>query len=175
MSNDKTLIAQIGRTVGLRGNLKFYIYTDFPEQFRAGRTYHTNRGDLTIAFVDIVKGIIKFRGYESIDNAKKLTNTKFFASEEETKQNCELKEGEHFWFDIIGCNIIDAEICTGRVEDIQRIGETDYLYIHTDRALSQSGLPQSFLLPYINRYILHVDIDRKIIYTQDARDILEAS
>ena len=175
MSNDDSLIAQIGRTIGLWGDLKFHLHTDFPEQFKVGNTYKSNRGDLTIADINFTRGIIRFTGYESIDSAKKLTNTKLFADEEQTKENCELGEGQHFWFDVIGCTVKQGDEILGEVTDIQRMADTDYLVIKTDDALVNADLSKGFLLPYINRYVLTVDTKEKIVYTKDAKDILEAS
>ena len=175
MSNEKALIAQIGRTIGLWGDLKFHLYTDFPEQFKIGNTYKSNRGDLTIADINFTRGIIKFRGYESIDSAKKLTNVKIFADESQTRESCDLKEGQHFWFDIIGCLIREGDEPLGEVTDVQRMGDTDYLAIKTDVRLIEAGSIKSFLIPYIERYVIKSDIESKIIYTKDAKDILEAS
>ena len=175
MTNDDSLIAQIGRTIGLWGDLKFHLHTDFPEQFKVGNTYKSNRGDLTIADINFKRGIIRFTGYESIDSAKKLTNTKLFANEKQTKENCDLNEGQHFWFDIIGCVVKQDEELLGVIEDIQRMADTDYLSIKTDDALVEAGLSRNFLLPYIERYIIKADTEEKIVYTQDAKDILEAS
>jgi 16S rRNA processing protein RimM len=175
MSKDDSLIAQIGRTIGLWGDLKFHLHTDFPEQFKVGNTYKSNRGDLTIADINFTRGIIRFTGYESIDSAKKLTNTKLFANEEQTKENCELGERQHFWFDVIGCSVKQGDEILGEVTDIQRMADTDYLVIKTDDALVNAELSKGFLLPYINRYVLTVDTKEKIVYTKDAKDILEAS
>ena len=175
MANDDALIAQIGRTIGLWGDLKFHLHTDFPEQFKVGNTYKSNRGDLTIADINFTRGIVKFRGYESIDSAKKLTNTKLFANEEQTKENCDLKEGQHFWFDVIGCVVQQDDEVLGLVEDIQRMGDTDYLSVKTEESLVEAGLSKNFLLPYIERYVVKVDTEEKIVYTNDAKDILEAS
>ena len=175
MSNDDSLIAQIGRTIGLWGDLKFHLHTDFPEQFKVGNTYKSNRGDLTIADINFTRGIIRFTGYESIDSAKKLTNTKLFANEEQTKENCELGAGQHFWFDVIGCTVKQDDEVLGLVEDIQRMADTDYLSVKTDDKLVEAGLSKNFLLPYIERYIVKVDTEEKIVYTKDAKDILEAS
>ena len=175
MSNDDSLIAQIGRTIGLWGDLKFHLHTDFPEQFKVGNTYKSNRGDLTIADINFTRGIIRFKGYESIDSAKKLTNTKLFANEEQTKKTCDLKEGQHFWFDVIGCVVKQDDEVLGLVEDIQRMADTDYLSVKTDDKLVEAGLCKNFLLPYIERYIIKVDTEEKIVYTKDAKDILEAS
>jgi 16S rRNA processing protein RimM len=175
MSNDSSLIAQIGRTIGLWGDLKFYIHTDFPEQFKVGSTFKSNRGELTIADINYTRGTIRFRGYESIDSAKKLTNAKLFSNEEQTKENCHLDDGQYFWFDMIGCSVKQDDEILGRVDDIQRMGDTDYLSVNTDKHLVETGLSKNFLLPYIERYIIKVDIDQKIVYTKDAKDILEAS
>ncbi len=175
MSNDDSLIAQIGRTIGLWGDLKFHLHTDFPEQFKVGKTNKSNRGDLTIADINFTRGIIRFTGYESIDSAKKLTNTKLYANEKQTKENCDLEEGQHFWFDIIGCVVKQDDEVLGVIEDIQRMADTDYLAIKTDKMLVEAGLPKSFLLPYIDRYVLNADTEEKIVYTKDAKDILEAS
>ncbi len=175
MSTDDALIAQIGRTIGLFGDLKFHLHTDFPEQFKVGNTYKSNRGDLTIADINFTRGIVKFRGYESIDSAKKLTNTKLFSNEAQTKENCDLKEGQHFWFDVIGCVVKQDDEVLGLVEDIQRMGDTDYLVVKTENSLVEAGLSKNFLLPYIERYVIKVDTEEKIVYTKDAKDILEAS
>lgn len=175
MSNDTSLIAQIGRTIGLWGDLKFHIHTDFPEQFKVGTSYKTNRGELTIADINEKRGTIRFVGYESIDSAKKLTNTKIFADVAQTKENCDLEEGQHFWFDIIGCTVKQGDEVLGEVTDIQRMADTDYLVIKTDDTLVKDDLSKSFLLPYIDRYVLTADTEQKIVYTKDAKDILEAS
>jgi len=175
MSNDTSLIAQIGRTIGLWGDLKFHIHTDFPEQFQAGKTYKTDRGDLTIAEMNTKRGTIRFQGYESIDSAKKLTNVKIYADIEQTKENCDLEKGQHFWFDIIGCQVKQDDETLGVVEEIQRMADTDYMSIKTENKLVEAGFSKYFLLPYIDRYVIKADTDEKIVYTQDAKDILEAS
>ena len=175
MSDDTSLIAQVGRTIGLWGDLKFHIHTDFPEKFKVGKTYKTNRGDLTIAEMNMKRGIIRFQGYESIDAAKKLTNVKIFADITQTKENCDLNEGQHFWFDIIGCTVEDEGIVIGTIEDIQRMGDTDYLVIKTDESFVKDGLSKTFLLPYIDRYVVKADVEAKLVYTKDAKDILESS
>jgi 16S rRNA processing protein RimM len=175
MSQEQFFIAQVGRTVGLWGDLKFHLHTDFPEQFKVGTTYKSNRGDLTISDINFKRGTVRFTGYESIDSAKKLTNTKLFANEIQTKENCDLKEGQHFWFDIIGCTVKQDNEILGVVEDIQRMADIDYLSVKTENTLVESGLSKHFLLPYIERYVLKADTEEKIVYTKDAKDILEAS
>jgi len=173
--NETFFIAQIGRTVGLWGDLKLHLHTDFPEQFKTGVTLKSDRGELMISDINFKRGTIRFQGYESIDSAKKLTNAKLYADLKQTQENCALNKGEYFYFDIEGCKVLQGDLLLGIVEEVQRLADTDYLVIQTDEVLVNEGLPKSFLLPYIDRYILRTDIEEKKIYTQDARDILEAS
>jgi 16S rRNA processing protein RimM len=175
MNNEQFLIAQIGRTVGLHGDLKLHLHTDFPEQFQVGMQLESPRGTLQIASYNPTRGLVGFIGYASIDDAKKLTNTKLYSTLEQTKSQCMLGEGQYFWFDIIGASIYQGEACIGVVEDIDRMLNTDYLIVKTDPMLIAQGFAKDFLLPYIPRYILSVDTDAKRISVQDAKDILEAS
>ncbi len=175
MPQEKFFIAQIGRTVGLWGDLKFHLHTDFPEQFKVGSTFQSNHGELTVSDINFKRGTIRFQGYESIDAAKKLTNTKLYADEAQTKAHCTLEKGEHFWFDVIGCRVRQNDETLGVVEDIQRLADVDYLSVKTDKALADAGLPKHFLIPYIERYVTETDTNEKIVYVKDAKDILEAS
>jgi 16S rRNA processing protein RimM len=175
MKKERFFIAQVGRTVGLRGDLKFHLHTDFPQQFRKGVTLQSDRGPLTVAAYNPRRGIIRFEGYESSERAKTLTNTRIYSDEEQTRELCPLKEGEHYWFEILGSEVREGEEPLGRVREIQRMRYTDYLLIATDEALAAGGLPQSFLLPYIPRYILSFDGEAGTLQVRDAREILEAS
>ena len=175
MSKETFFIAQVGRTVGLYGDLKLHLHTDFPEQFKKGAVFRSSRGDLTIAQINLKRGTVRFVGYENIDEAKKLTNVKLYADEAQTKANCSLGEGEYFWFDIIGCAVYEGDEKLGEVKDIQRLADVDYLEIKTDELLIASGLPKNFLLPYIDRYIDRADIETKSIFVKDGKAVLEAS
>jgi len=172
---EQFFIAQVGKTVGLWGDLKFHLHTDFPEQFKISQSYKSDRGILEILDINLTRGIIKFRGYESLESAKKLTNAKIYSSKEATEKNCELKEGEHFWFDIIGSTVFDKKELLGVVTDIQRMLDVDYLVIKTDSKLVKEGFSSSFLVPYIPRYIIQSDTTTHKIFSQDTKDILEAS
>jgi 16S rRNA processing protein RimM len=168
-------IAQVGKTHGLYGDLKLHLHTDFPEQFKAGYSFQTSSGVLEVKDVNLTRGIISFRGYEGIDFAKKLTNTKIYATLEETKERCELKEGEHFWFEIEGCEVRENDVILGKVSEMQRLADVNYMFIETDEALVKEGFATTFLVPYIDRYVLKTDVEAKTVFTKDAKDILEAS
>lgn len=173
--NKRFFIAQIGKTHGLYGDLKLHVHTDFPEQFQEGYTFETSSGKLEILTINLKRGIVCFKGYEGIDYAKKLTNTKIYASLEETKERCKLKEGEHFWFEIETCEIEEDGVKLGKISEMQRLAEVNYMFIETDVALVKEGFATTFLVPYIERYVLETNVEKQVVLTKDAKEILEAS
>jgi len=173
--DEKFLIAQVGRTIGLYGDLKLNLHTDFTEQFKVGNSYDTQHGKLQIASYDSKRSLVSFTGYGSIDSAKRLTNTKLFSTLEDTRKVCPLETGQYFWFDIIGSDLYQEDELIGSILDIDRMLNTDYLIVKTDVKLVDEGSSKEFLLPYIPRYIDSVNIDEKRVYAKDAKDILEAS
>lgn len=179
MNNQSNLIevAQVGRLVGLKGELKLHLQCDFPEQFKKGKTFTTQKGDtLEVFSYNSARELISFVGYQERELAAKLVNTLLYTSQEVSMKECALKEGEFFWFDMIDASIIDDnELLLGYVEEIERIATTDYLVVKTNEALLKQGLAKQFYIPYIDRYILSFDKAKKEIRTRDGLGILENS
>ena len=174
--NNQLHIATIGKAVGLKGDMKFYDKSDFPEQFVKGASFSIGKNEtITLSEVDHDRGLIKIVGCTTPEDAKKFTNKKLYTSYEKTKETCHLEEGQYFWFDIEGCRIFEDDKYLGIVDEVERIGVVNYLSIVTDDSLVKKGFAKSFLLPYQEPFILSTDIDEKIIKTSGAMDILEAS
>ncbi len=169
-------IATIGKTVGIKGDMKFHIKCDFPEQFQNNSKFLTNKNNtITLSEVNHDRGLIKIAGINTIEDAKKFTNIKLYTTREETRKNCHLEDGEFFWFDIEDCEVFEDGKLLGVVEDVERIGITNYLNIKTDKELIKSGSAKIFLIPFHKPFLLNTDIDKKIITVDGAMDILEAS
>ncbi|KIM03218.1 MAG: ribosome maturation factor RimM [Sulfurovum sp. FS06-10] len=176
MNNSKRFfIAQVGKTVALQGDLKLHLHTDFPEQFKVGEIFESSNGPLEISRINLNRELIAFKGYDGIDAAKRLINTKLYASLEETKKRCILKKGEYFWFDLEECLVVEKGEVLGKVTEIQRFADTNYLFIQTNEKLVKEGYAKTFLVPNISRYVLNCDIDAKIINTIDSKELLSAS
>ena len=179
MNNPSSLIevAQLGRLVGLKGELKLHLQCDFPEQFKKGKKFTTQKGEtLEIYSYNAARGLISFVGYQEREMAAKLVNSLLFTTQDNSIQECALKEGEFFWFDVVGASVIDEDgTLLGCVDEIERIAATDYLVVKTQNALVQKKLPQSFYIPYIERYILDFDKENRVVHCKDGLGILENS
>lgn len=165
-------VAKIGKTVGVHGGVKLHIMTDFPQIFSRNISFLARKGSFKQEIFEIKikhfkKGIAYFEGYESLESAKELVNVILGMSLEDTKKICKLREGEMFWFEVVGCEIIEGEECLGIVKEVERIGNIDYLIV--DAKTSCLKLPKSFMIPYIDRYILSCSSGKIIV--QGAKDI----
>ena len=169
-------IATIGKTVGIHGDMKFHVKSDFPEQFFNGASFFTNlKKEITLQDVNLERGLIKVEGIHSIEDAKRFTNAKLFTTREETRKNCRLEDGEYFWFDLDDCEVFEDGKRLGVVDEVQRIAITNYLNVKTDDKLVESGSVKTFLIPFEEPFRVSVDIDKKIITVSGGMDILEAS
>jgi len=169
-------IATIGKTVGIKGDMKFHIKCDFPEQFHNGASFFSNlKKNITLNDVNLDRGIIKIDGINTIEDAKRYTNAKLFTTREETRKNCHLEDGEFFWFDLEDCEVLEDGKLLGIVQEVERIAITNYLSIKTDDKLVKAGSAKSFLVPFQEPFKVSVDIENKIIILNGAMDILEAS
>jgi 16S rRNA processing protein RimM len=189
MKNKKIPIAKLGKSHGVRGWQKIHILSDFPEQFKPGATFSSNREPLTIEKIDLKKGLVKIKGIDTPEDAKKITNRMLFTTEEETRENIKLKEGEYFWFDIEGCDVYEnaqlkkegdgfelvkseSPLKLGKVREIER-ADVDYLLIDTDEKLVKAGYPKRFMIDF-KRHVKDVDVENKKITADGAVDILES-
>ncbi len=169
-------IAQIGRGVGLRGFLKLHLHSDFPEQFKKdSKFYLSSKKELIVEEYDQKRGTIKFVGFDDKESASTLTNQFLYTTHKESRENCSLKEGEFFWFDLIGALILEDGMTLGQVEDIQRFEPDDFLLVKTDKRFVDMSLPKQFLIPYIERFVLKFDKENKMVHTKDALELLKSS
>ncbi len=175
-SNDFLKIAQIGKTVGIKGDLKLHIKSDFPEQFKEDCTFFISKNQtVKIERFNPKRSLIKFKGYDTIEDSSSLTNKFLYTTLDDTEKNCHLQKDEYFWFDLMGAKVEENGMILGVVENIERFEPNDFLIIKSDNSLVKDGFAKSFLIPYIERYIIDFDKENKIIHTRDTIDILKNS
>lgn len=175
-SQDLLHVATLGRTVGLKGDMKLNLSTDFPEQFIPNASFILENGkEVVLSAYNPDRELVHLKGIDSPEAAKALTNAKLFTTYEATRERCNLADGEFFWFDLLGASVQEGEMVLGKVQEIERIGPLDYLLVTTDASLTAKGLSNTFLIPYIDRFVLKTDADAKVIRVEGGLDLLEAS
>ncbi|MWV61554.1 16S rRNA processing protein RimM [Helicobacter saguini] len=95
--------------------------------------------------------------FSSKNDSESLRNVTFFSTMEDTRKNCKLGKNEFFYFDIIGLDVVENGKILGQVQYIEQIANTHYFVLGKD-----------FLIPYIDRYVLSIDVEKKQIQTRDA-------
>ena len=177
-NSDKLLVATIGKVVGLGGDLKLHLETDFTEQFARGEKFILSNGkEIIVADFDEKKNLIKFEGFLVREEAKKLTNQKLYTTKSKSKNSIELKDGEYFWFDLENLEVYEDTSLIGTIIKVERIAGYDYFLVSASNELidAHNG-PKTFLVPYIrDRYIKQVDLQSKRVDVVDAIDLYKAS
>lgn len=175
-SPDLLHVATLGRVVGLKGDMKLNLSTDFPEQFRPNASFILENGkEIILSSYNPDRELVHLKGIDTPEAAKALTNAKLFTTFEATRERCKLSEGEFFWFDLLGSSVIESGTVLGKVQEIERIGPLDYLLVVTDPSFVSKGLSATFLIPYIDRFVLNADATSKVITVEGGLDLLEAS
>jgi 16S rRNA processing protein RimM len=169
-------VATLGRTVGLKGDMKLHDKSDFPEQFKPGAEFITDNGQtVRLSYVNMDRGLVRLEGVTTPEDAKRFTNANLHTTYEATRENCKLEEGEHFWFDIIGCEVVEECRELGVVTDMERIGAVNYLSVKTDSLLVAQGESKNFLIPHQPPFVLSTDVEKKVIEVEGGLDLLRAS
>ena len=169
-------IATIGKTVGIKGDMKFHLKTDFPEQFVVGAEFLSDKKDkIILDYVDLDRGLVRINALNNPEDAKKWVNAKLFATYEQTRESCTLGEDEYFFFDLEDCKVYEDGELLGVVYEVDRIANTNYLSILTDKKLIEAGYAKKFLIPFVKPFKQSVDIDTKTILVASGKDILKAS
>ena len=178
------LVAKCGKTIGLKGEIKLIIYSDFLEVFTKGNVFLCKGAEsrldsaffLTLQSFNPHKNSATFAEITSIERAKNLTSMLLFSTKSLTQKQCVLGKNEHFWFEIIGRSVVENSERIGVVSEIERIGSVDYLIIEVDCKVFAKYphiKAKRFYLPYISRYVLSAE--NGVVAVQDALLVLESS
>lgn len=114
-----------------------------------------NEKELTVASYRQMNNVdvVRFEEINNVDEAALLKGNELYIK----KDYKDLKEGYFFYSDLIGCSIMNEEKEIGKVITIE-----EFPAQLTLRAKTKEG--KSFFIPFIEQFILKVDIENKKIY-----------
>ena len=153
-------VGVITQTHGIRGEVKVFPTTDDVNRFKKLKEVtlanEKERLTMTIESVKFFKQyvILKFDGYDSINDIEKYKGAKLLVSREKAVK---LQKDEYFIADLIGLRVVTEEgEDFGVLKDVLETGANDvYIVEMTDG--------KEVLLPAIKDCILDIDMDKQVI------------
>jgi 16S rRNA processing protein RimM len=159
MTEERLLnIGKIVNTHGIRGELKVWPQTDFPEvRFKEGNKLlmfpPESGAPITIEIVSAREQkkmyVLKIKGFDNINQVEKYKGWELKVADSE---RVPLPEGEYYVRDIVGCAVeTDEGEPLGTITDILSPGANDIWVVKLPKG-------KELLLPVIDDVVLDVDI-----------------
>ena len=150
-------IGKIVNTHGIRGELKVIPNTDFlEERFSKGNEVFVHYGKETICFeIDsfrIHKGcvLVTFKDHHNINDVEKYKGLELLIEVDGSEDD------DFYYYELKGCQVYYHDELLGEVSEILETQAHEILRISCENK-------KDILIPYVDRFILNVDIDEKRI------------
>ena len=163
----KYRVGQIVNTHGLKGDVKIYSYTDYPERFEEiDYVYDDDGKKYMLERVKYHKSmpIIKLQTVDSIDDAEKMRGVTLYIDEENLR---ELEEDEYMISDLVGLQAFtESGNPLGEVVNVLQYTANDIYVIH-----SSDG--KEYLVPALKEFVPVIDIENKKMIINEIKGLLD--
>lgn len=160
---DYIFIGKIVNTFGIKGEVK--IISDFYEKdkiFKKGFKLYISPMYIEeeISFTRVHKGynLVLFKNYNNINEVLKYKGMGVYIK----RSDLCLGKDEYLIEDLVGYQVYDEDKLLGKVEEISKNNNV-LLKINSDKV---------FYIPFIDEFILKVDVDNKKILTRNGSDFI---
>lgn len=150
-------IGKIVKPQGLKGEVRVYPYSDYPDRLLELDGVYLDmllRNYLPIEYARVQKNVvvIKFEGYDTIDEAYELINSYLYIEREELEDN-----DVYYIADIIGSAIIDeSKGELGIIKDVIRNKSQDLYEVE----LKDGNI---IYIPVVDEFVKEIDVENKRI------------
>jgi len=153
-------MARVGAPFGIKGWLKLQVFTQAPDSLDAYASWLLKNTmgkweefELEEFSVNAKGVIAKLKGCDDRTAAEKLVKREIGIPRESLEAT---GEGEIFWFDLIGCEVINtAGDKLGKVETLMETGANDVLVVKLGS--------EEMLIPIIEEVVVKVDREAKVV------------
>lgn len=162
-TDKKIIIGKFGATHGIRGDIKVYPLTDFPERFNTIKTAYVDDKEIEITKTRYQKNfvVMKIKGIDNREDAMRFTNKLIKINRADAAS---LNEGEYYAFDIVGLKVINQDdVVLGEITDILKTGSND-VYI----TKAKDG--RQILIPALKKVVTEINIQdgyMKVIWDEN--------
>ncbi len=157
---DMVPIGVLSKTHGLRGELRFVVFTNVPEiieNLDEVFLYSEEEGRGFFLRVESMRFgpktlLIKFEEFDTREDAEVLKGFKVYVRRDELPK---LEKDEYYYDQIMDCEVYEEGEDIGKVVDIIETGSNEVLVVEKDG--------EERLVPFIRDYVEEVDVDGKVI------------
>ena len=159
------VLGKISTAFGIKGWVKVYSYTQPMTNILEYPVWHIRKDNRWQEFKVLQgkpqgKGLVaSLQGITDRDLALSLHQCEVGVPEEALP---ELEEDEHYWFQLIGLKVVNTEgVVLGQVKELFDSGGGNQVMTVTpcEGSIDQ----QQRLLPFVEQYVLEVDLDSSVI------------
>lgn len=153
---DRIKVGKIVSAVGIKGEVKVYPYTDYPERFEELEGVYADGEWLEIDRVRYQKNmaVIKFTGTDDRNAAEALRDRYLTIDKKDLRQ---LDEDEYFIFDLIGLQAQKEDgTFLGTVSDVIQNTAQDLYEITAENG-------RKYLIPAVREFVTDIDINHGIM------------
>lgn len=164
-SDDYVVLGKISSVYGIKGWVKVYSFTEPMEQILEYGDW-TLRHNQKLEKVEVDKGrshgkgmVAHLKGVDDREVAKLYTGFEICVPRERLP---ELPEDEYYWYELEGLTVVTTQdVILGKVDYMMNAGaNNDVLVVKGD---SESIDRKERLIPYIDQFVLNVDMEVKRI------------
>ncbi len=153
---EKIKIGKIVNTVGLKGEVKVYNYSDSIEIYETIESIYVEDRLTVIENVRAQKNmvILKLEGADDRNDAEALRGKELYITEDDLP---ELPEGQYYVRDLIGMSVTEEDgNLLGHVTDVLQNTAQDIFEVE-----SENG--KKLLIPKVDQFVLDIDAEKREI------------
>ena len=162
-TDKKIIIGKIGAAHGVRGDMKVYPLTDFPDRFNTIKKAFIDDKEIDIVSTLYQNNfvVMKVKGVNSREEVARYTNKLLKINRSDVPP---LNEGEYYSFDIIGLKVINQDdVVLGEIIEILKTGSNDVYITKTPEG-------KQLLIPALKKVVTEINIEEgfmKVIWDID--------
>ena len=166
-NKDKILVGEFASPVGLKGEIKVNIMTSTFDVFKNLNSYSNFDGTIIWNFKKITlkgkKCVVHLENCISQDDALTFKGKKIYSNKNNLPTT---KDKEYYVNDLIGCKlIIKGNNLFGEIINVENFGAGDLFEVKINNKI--------VFLPFNNENIISVNLDRKEIFADPIKGILD--
>lgn len=147
---EKIKIGKIVNQKGLKGEMKIYPYTDYPERFEEISVFYVDEKAYQIDKVSYVKKmpVVKLAGIDTVEEAMALKNKDIYIEKSDIR---ELDEDEYLIIDLIGLDVYSDNEKIGVIKDVMTHTAQHIFVVKTSE--------REIMIPVVEAFVKEVNVN----------------